>query len=292
MKAPPFSYRLASDASQAMELYALSEGDAVYLAGGHSIVPSLALRLQAPSMLIDISRIDELFGISVSEDCLRIGAMTTHADLLDSPLVRQNAPLLVEAAAHVAHPAIRNRATLGGNLVLADPASEFPAVIRCLGAVIEVLGPHGMRDVPADEFFVDLYTTALEPGEILRAVRIQAPVSGESSAFLELSRRHGDFAMVGAAVRIVFGASAVERADIVFHSVANAPVRAVAAEAVLRGRVLQGSLISEACAALASDLAPTDDPVLPGATRLHLARVVLGRLLHRLMISEPEDRAA
>lgn len=282
MKSPPFAYRLAEDVPQALDLYAQSTGDAVYLAGGHSVVPSLSLRLQAPALLIDISRIAALGGISVGQDGLRIGATTPHAALLDNALVAQHAPLLVEAAAHVAHPAIRNRATFGGNLVLADPASEFPAVVRALRAVLEIEGPQGPRRIAAEDFFLDLYTTALEPGEILQAVLIPPPAPGQVTAFAELARRHGDFAMVGAAVRLVPDAGAIASADIVFHSVGLTPVRAAAAELALIGRALDGAAIAEACAALPQDLEPGDDPVLPAATRLHLAGVLLGRLLRRL----------
>lgn len=282
MKAPPFAYRLAEDIPQALDIYALSGGDAVYLAGGHSIVPSLSLRLQAPAMLIDISRIAALGGVSLGPDGLRIGATTPHAVLLEDPLVAAHAPLLAEAARHVAHPAIRNRATIGGNLVLADPASEFPAVVRALRAVLEVEGPGGVHLIPADDFFLDLYTTALEPGEILRAILVPPPEQGQVTAFAELARRHGDFAMVGAAVRLVPGAGGIGAADIVFHSVGLTPMRAVAAEAALVGQALDGASVAAACAAVAQDLAPGDDPALPAATRLHLAGVLLGRLLRRL----------
>lgn len=282
MKSSPFAYRLAEDVPQALQLYAQYGGDAVYLAGGHSLVPSLSLRLQAPAMLIDISRIQALGGISVGPDGLRIGATTPHAALLENPLVAQHAPLLVEAAAQVAHPAIRNRATFGGNLVLADPASEFPAVVRALRAVLEVEGPQGSRRVGAEDFFLDLYATALEPGEILSAIVIPPPEPGQVTAFAELARRQGDFAMVGAAVRLVPGQDGIALADIVFHSVGLTPVRAGSAEASLTGRPLSEAGIAAACAALAQDLEPGDDPVLPANTRLHLARVLLGRLLRRL----------
>ncbi|WP_225028157.1 FAD binding domain-containing protein [Xinfangfangia pollutisoli] len=282
MKAPPFAYRLAEDLPQALDLYARSAGDAVYLAGGHSIVPSLSLRLQAPALLIDISRIAALAGVSLGPEGLRIGATTPHAVLLEDPLVATHAPLLAEAARHVAHPAIRNRATFGGNLVLADPASEFPAVVRALRAELEVEGPEGARQIAAEDFFLDLYTTALQPGEILRAVLIPPPAPGQLVAFAELARRQGDFAMVGAAVRLVPKAGVIGTADIVFHSVGLTPMRAVAAEAALIGQALDAATIAAACAAVAQDLQPGDDPVLPAATRLHLAGVLLGRLLRRV----------
>lgn len=282
MKPPPFGYRAAATLDEAFDLYGCYEGEAIWLAGGHSVVPSLALRLQAPAALIDISRLPELTGISVSPAGLRIGALTRHAEILSSPLVATHAPMLAQAAGFVAHPAIRNHATFGGNLALADPASEFPAVIRCLGATFDIAGPEGSREVAAEDFFLDLYTTALEPGEILRSVLIPPLPQGAVTGFEEISRRHGDFAMAGAAVRLVSGGRKIEEACICFHSVGVTPVRAFAAERTLSGMTLDATAIRAAQAALPEDLDPPDDPAMPAATRLHLARVVLGRILHRL----------
>lgn len=275
-----------------MDWYAQAAGEAVYLAGGHSVVPSLALRLQAPALLIDISRLSDLADISVGPRGLRIGAMTRHADVLSHPLIAGHAPLLAEAAKFVAHPAIRNRATFGGNLALADPASEFPAVVRCLRAVLDVVGPTGAREIAAEDFFVDLYSTALEPGEILRSVLIPPPLPGTRFAFDELARRHGDFAMVGVAVRLVEAEGRIAQADICFLAMGTTPVRAKGAEAALVGAVLDETAIMTAQAALTDDLVPSDDPALPAATRMHLARVLLGRILRRLTERDEEARAA
>lgn len=282
MKPPPFGYRLAESIPQALELYAEFEGEAIWLAGGHSVMPSLALRLQAPSFLIDISRLDELAGITLTDRGLRIGATTRHADILSDPAVAEHAPMLAEAAHHVAHPAIRNHATFGGNLALADPSSEFPAVVRCLGGIFDIVGPEGAREVGAEDFFLDLYTTAIEPGEILRSILIPPAAPGTLTAFDELARRHGDFAMVGAALRLVPEAGCIREAGICFHSVGATPMRAAAAEAVLTGRPVDSDAIREAQEALSQDLDPSDDVSLPGSMRLHLARVLLGRVLSRL----------
>jgi carbon-monoxide dehydrogenase medium subunit len=282
MKPPSFGYQLAESLSQAFDFYNESADEVLWLAGGHSIVPSLALRLQAPGLLIDISRLPELAGITVSIEGLRIGAMTRHAEILSSPLVAAHAPMLAEAAHFVAHPAIRNHATFGGNLALADPASEFPAVVRSLGGVFDIVGPTGARDVAADEFFLDLYTTAIEPGEILRSVLIPPSAPGTLTAFDELARRHGDYAMVGAAVQIVCESNVIERASICFHSVGATPVRAACTEAMLIGQLLDEPAIVAAREALARDLDPSDEPTLPGTMRLHLAQVLLGRILTRL----------
>ncbi|MCW5712021.1 MULTISPECIES: FAD binding domain-containing protein [Shinella] len=282
MKPPPFGYRRAESIPQALEWYAEFEGEAIWLAGGHSVVPSLALRLQAPSALIDISRLPELSGIMLTEAGLRIGATTTHAEILSNPLVREHAPILSEAAHHVAHPAIRNRATLGGNLALADPASEFPAVVRCLGAVLDIVGPDGEREVDSDDFFLDLYTTAMESGEILRSILIPRQPPSARMRFSELARRHGDFAMVGTAVRLLREGGRTIDARICFHAVGTVPVRAHSAENALTGHPLDLDRIRSARDALSNDLEPADDPSMPGKMRLHLAGVLLGRVLHSL----------
>jgi len=232
--------------------------------------------------LIDISRIPELSGVALSDDWLRIGAMTRHAEALTHPLIIKHAPLLHAAAPFVAHPAIRNRATIGGNLVLADPASEFPAVAVAMQAEMEIVGPNEVRRVPADEFFVGLYETAMKPGEILRSLFVPRAREGQRVVFDELSRRRGDYAIVGAAVQAVMADEQLTDIRIAFLSVGDRPVRAATVETGLRGGRLDATTIKGAQAALAADLDLEDLPQMPAAMRLHLARVLLGRLLGRL----------
>jgi carbon-monoxide dehydrogenase medium subunit len=266
---------------QALEAFA-SGADARYLAGGQSLVPSLSLRLQAPDLLIDISRIDALKGVTVIDGRLKIGALTRHAELLNSPDVERFAPLLREAAAHIGHPAIRNKGTIGGSLAHADPAAELPAVMLALDAEIEVSGRAGVRRVAAASFFRGLYETALEPGELVTAVFVPPYGPQDRCAFDELARRRGDFAMVGVGVKAAFDRQSVRDARIAFLSVGPIPVRARRAEAVLAGRVLDGPTIAAAQAALSQDLDPAEDVEISAATRLQLARVLLGRVLARL----------
>jgi len=282
MKAPVLDYVRVDSLQAAFEAFAAQEGDAVYLAGGHSVVPSLTLRLQAPALLIDISRIAELSGVSLQDAWLRIGAMTRHAEMISNPLVARHATLFAAAAPHVAHPAIRNRGTIGGNLAYADPASEFPAVAVALRCEIELVGPGGRRRVPADDFFLGLFETAMEPGEILAAVHVPPAPAGQVIAFDELARRRGDYAMVGAAIQAVMEAGRLADISIAFFSVGLKPVRAAGVEELLRGRVLDSQAVTAAQAALAGDLDPDDQPEIPASMRLHLARVLLGRLLGRL----------
>lgn len=284
MKSSAFRYSRVSTLQEAFDAYTACNGDKLYIAGGHSIVPSLALRLQAPEALIDISAISELNGVKLLDGVLRIGAMTRHAEIAVNPLVRKHAPLLSLAAPYVAHPAIRSRGTLGGNLANADPASEFPAVMLALDALMEIASPKETRLVPAASFFVDLFETACKPGEILTAVHIPIAGANSISAFDEIVRRRGDYAMVGCAVQGVNRHGVLKEIKIAFVSAGPKPLRAFAAEAELVGKVLTTQNIKHAQDSLQIDLDPLDDPNVPVAMRLHLARVLLGRVLGQLEV--------
>ncbi|MCB4768560.1 xanthine dehydrogenase family protein subunit M [Ancylobacter sp. Lp-2] len=282
MKARAFDYARPASIAKALAAFAEADGDASYIAGGQSLVPALALRLQAPARLVDIGHIAELRGIAVEAGWLRLGALTRHVDAHDHPLIAAHAPLLALAAPHVAHPAIRNRGTLGGSVALADPASEFPAMMLAMGAEMEIAGPDGTRRVPADAFFVDLYQTALEPGELLVALHIPVARPEHRCAFDEIARRRGDYALVGCGIRLAMSGDVVEEARIALLSVGPTPVRAHAAEATLTGATLDPDAIRHAQAALMDDLDPVDTPEVPAAMRRHLARVLLGRLLAQI----------
>jgi aerobic carbon-monoxide dehydrogenase medium subunit len=284
VKARAFSYVRPTTVESALDAYSES-GDASYIAGGQSLVPALAMRLQAPSLLIDISHIESMKGVSFGDGWLRIGALTRHFETQSDPLIRQHAPLLSEAAPYVAHPAIRNKGTLGGSVALADPASEFPAMMLALGAEMEIVGPSGSRRVPADDYFLDLYQTAVEPGELLVALHVPSVRPDQRWAFDELARRRGDYAIVGAGVIASFNEETVGDIRIVFLSVGSTPIRAKVAEAALIGGVLSGAAVHRAQAALETDLDPPDDKHLTASMRKHLARVLLGRLLSRLMVA-------
>lgn len=292
MKARAFDYVRAETLSDAFEAFARVSGDCCYLAGGQSLVPSLSLRLQAPALLIDISRIEKLRGIGLVDGLLRIGALTTHAEILSAPEIARHAPLLHQAAPHVAHPAIRNRGTIGGALALADPSAEFPAVALALDAELEIAAPEGLRRTRADGFFKGLYETELEPGEILTAILVPPFGAGDRSAFDELARRRGDYALVGAGVQGRFAGDHVDALRIAFLSVGSTPVRARNAEAAVTGRPLSPDAIAGAQDALELDLDPMDDAQTTAAVRLHLARVLLGRLLGRLSSPTPSMSAS
>lgn len=279
MKARAFNYVRASTVVEALKAFEEAGDDASYIAGGQSLVPALALRLQAPQLLIDIAHIPVLRGVDLQGDWLRIGALTRHHEVLTDPLIRRHAPLYSEAAPHVAHPAIRNKGTLGGSISHADPASEFPAMTLALGAELEIASRDGVRRVPADDFFLDLFQTAIEPGELLVAIHVPVVQPNHRWAFHELARRRGDFALVGCGVLAEFVDDVVKQVRIAFFSVGSTPLRARQAEDSLIGKTLDQAAIAAAQAVVGDDLDPPEDEHTPPAMKRHLARVLLGRLL-------------
>lgn len=282
LKARAFSYARPATIAEALEVFEAAGEDASYIAGGQSLVPALALRLQAPQALIDIAHIPELHGIALDGGWLRIGALTRHCETLSEPLIAQHAPLFHDAAPFVAHPAIRNKGTLGGSIALADPASEFPAMALAMGAELEIANRSGTRRVPANDYFIDLFQTAIEPGELLVAIHVPVVRSTHRWAFDELARRRGDYAIVGSGILADVQGDRIEDIRIVFFGVGNTPIRAVSAEQGLISKQLDRSVIAAAQAALSNDLAPPDDEHTPATMRIHLARVLLGRLLSRI----------
>ena len=286
MKARAFKYFRAESLQEALQAFDRASGEGCYLAGGQSLVPSLSLRLQAPEMLIDISRIASLTGISRSGNVLRVGALTRHAEILTSPEIARHAPLLRRAAPFVAHPAIRNMGTFGGTIALADPSAEFPAMTLAMDAEFEIASLAGTRTTKADGFFKGLFETGLAPGEILTAIYIPCFGEADRCVFDELARRRGDYALVGAGVQGTFAGEVVSAIRIAFLSVGPTPLRARHTEAAITGRALSADTISDAQAALGDDLDPEDNEETSATMRMHLARVVLGRLLGRL--SQPD----
>ena len=282
MKAAALAYARATSVDDALELLA-SHGDrAKVLSGGQSLIPAMNLRLISPELLVDIGGIAELREISVRGDVLRIGALARHVDLRHSPEVAAYAPLLAEAVAEIAHPAIRNRGTLGGSLAHADPAAELPACMLALGATIIARGRGGERRIAAEDFFRGIFQTAMSAEELLVAVDMPIAPIGSVHYFREFARRHGDFAIAGLAAQAIVEDSMFRSLRLAFFGVGDRPVSASVAKGLLNTAVTF-ELISEASAALADELEPQDDQQASGSMRLHLARVLLARCIAWLL---------
>jgi aerobic carbon-monoxide dehydrogenase medium subunit len=283
LKAPAFDYCRAASLAETFAALRRYGEDAKLLAGGQSLVPALNLRLLSPAILIDINNLDELKGISFRANKLRIGALTRHAEIERVALIAEHAPLLKEAARHIAHPAIRNRGTMGGSLVNADPASELPACMVALGAEIVLASAAGERRVAAGDFFTGLYETAIAPGEILTAVEIPIARQNERYVFMELARRIGDYALVGIACQAEVVDNVLHDMKPAFFAVGTRPILASAAAARLIGRQIDAACLEEAAAALDEQLAPINDLQASSAMRMHLARVLLRRAVAALL---------
>lgn len=282
MKAPAFAYAKPRTLQEASALLAQHGDNARVLAGGQSLLASLNMRLAAPDILIDIGAIPGLDGIAVKGKTLVIGARTTHRAIEQSELVAKHAPLLAQAAPHIAHVAIRNAGTLGGSLAMADPAAEWPACCVALEATIVVASSQGERRIAAADFFRDLYTTALGAGELVTAVEFPCVAKDERHAFLELVRRRGDYAIVGVAARASKSGNTLSGLRLVYIGVGVKPVLAAGAMAALEGRAPAADALRAAQGALDTDLAPEADLYTSAEAKRHLARVLAARAVAAL----------
>jgi carbon-monoxide dehydrogenase medium subunit len=233
--------------------------------------------------LIDITDVAELKGISVVGDKLRIGALVTHTEIEDSDLVAKHAPLLKAAAPHIAHRAIRNLGTWGGSLAYGDPAAEWPACSLTLQATMVIHGPSGERKISAKDFFIDLYTTSLEPDEILVATEIPLATANQVFYFHELARRHGDYAVAGLAAVAEKQGSVLNNCVFTFFSVSSTPVMAVAAQDVVNGQVMNDQVIAKAVEAAREEIDAIADITNSAAAKTHLIGVLLERGLKHLV---------
>jgi carbon-monoxide dehydrogenase medium subunit len=282
MKPAPFAYHRPATLDEAFSLLERYGPDARLLAGGQSLVPALNMRLATPAALVDINRLPGLDAIVFAPEGLTIGALARQEAVLRSPLVARHAPLVAQAMPQVAHLALRTRGTVGGSLAQADPAAELPACAVALEAVLRVARRGAAREIPAARFYRGIYTTALEPGEILTGVVIPPLAAGWRSHFSELARRHGDYALVALAAHGRIADGAIGEARLVFAGVGLTPVRAGRAEAAVSGRRPDAATLAEAGRALDADLDPPADIHASAALRRHLARVLLSRALTAL----------
>lgn len=288
MKPVSFEYFAPTTVADAVSLLQEQGPEAKLLAGGQSLVPLLNMRLARPSAVIDVNRVEGLAYMREDGGALAIGAMTHQRTVERSELVQRVNPLLHAATRLIGHPQIRNRGTVGGSIAHADPAAEYPAIALALDAEMRIVGPNGERLVPAADFFVTYLTTSLEPAEVLTEVRVPALANGTGWSIQEMTRRHGDFALAGAAVTLTMNAGACSDARIVLFGVGATPLRVQQAEERLVGERVDAELIGEVGREIKSSI---DEPLADIHATSEYRRNLAGVLAERALL-EALERAA
>jgi len=277
-----FEYFRPETVSEAIALLKEHGDGAKILSGGQSLIPMMKIRLARPEYLIDINRLANLQYIKEEGGFLKIGGLTREADLETSSLIRSKYPIILDTAAMIADPQVRNLATVGGNLAHGDPANDHPATMLALGAEIIATGQGGERIIPITGFFLSVFTTALEHGEILTEIRIPIPPSGSGGAYFKLERKVGDFATVGVAAQVTLDGSGVcRRAGIGLTNVGATPIKAVRAEGILVGKTIDERQISQAAQLAAEEAEPSSDLRGPAEYKVSMVRELTKRALVR-----------
>lgn len=280
MKPAPFRYHDPRTVEETVSLLGQFGEDAKILAGGQSLVPVMNFRLARPKNLVDINRVSSLDYLREEDHTLVMGALTRQRTVERSELVKRRNPLLVEASQYIGHPAIRNRGTVCGSLAHADPAAEWPALALVMDATLVIRGPQGERRVPASDFFLTYFTTCLDVPELLTEVRLPVLPPGAGWSFMEISRRHGDFALVGAAVWLTADSGGIcKDCGIALTGVGPCPVRARAAEQRLKGERLGESLFAQVAQVVPHEIDPTSDLHASAEYRRRVAGVIVRRAL-------------
>lgn len=274
-----FDYIAAHSLDEAISLLARHKDDAKILAGGHSLLPAMKLRLMQPRVLIDLSRIKDLSYIREEAGQIRIGAMTTHFQVETSDLLRRSCPLLPETATHLGDMQVRNKGTIGGSLVHSDPAADWPAAILALDAELIARGAKGDRAIKAAGFFVEMLTTALEPGEILREIRIPAQKGKLAQAYMKVRHPASGFAVVGVAVNLAIEGGKCQSAAIGITGVSPKAYRAARVESALKGNTLDGKALAAASAHASDGVDVNADLYASAEYRRQLAAVYTRRAL-------------
>ena len=256
----PFEYHRASSVEEAVALLGRFGESAKLIAGGHSLLPLMKLRLAEPRHLVDIRRIPALSGVREEDGALIIGAATPHQILERSPIVQKRLPIVSEAAAQIGDVQVRNMGTIGGSLAHADPAADLPAVMLALGAELTVVGPKGKRTVPVDGFFVKLFTTTLDPGEVLTEVRIPLPEAGSGGAYAKFPHPASRYAVVGVAAVVTVSGGKISAARVAITGVGAKPVRATGAEGALVGQGIDAKVVGAAADRAVDGLTVRSDP--------------------------------
>ena len=273
-----FGYIAARSLDEALELLTKHGEEAKLIAGGHSLIPAMKLRLASPRTLIDLGTVQGLSGIRIDGDTLAIGALTVHADIVHSDLVRQRVPGLADAAGVIGDVQVRNRGTIGGSCAHADPAADFPVILTALGASFVAVSPTGKRTIMVDDFFVDFYTTALAPNEILTEIRVPLPPANAGTAYHKLANPASGYVVVsaGALVRRD-GSGKCTDTRLALGGLGGKPFRPAASESALRGKPLTPETIADAALKAAEGSDPDDEVYANADYKCHMAAVLLRR---------------
>jgi carbon-monoxide dehydrogenase medium subunit len=277
-----FGYHAARSVEEALDLLTKYGEEAKLLAGGHSLIPAMKLRLAAPRYLIDLGTVPGLGGIRIDGDALAIGALTIHADIVSSDIVRRRVPALSDAAGVIGDVQVRNRGTIGGSVAHADPAADFPVILTALDASFVALSRSGSRTISVDDFFVDFYTTALAPNEVLTEIRVPLPPSSAGTAYHKMAHPASGYVVVSAGALINRDSSGrCASARIAIGGLGSGPIRAQATEAALHGQSLTEKVISAAAAKAAEGSDPTDDVYASAEYKRHMATVLARRAIEQ-----------
>jgi carbon-monoxide dehydrogenase medium subunit len=276
MIAPTFAYARPTSLAEALDALGRAGADGRALAGGQSLLPLLKMRLAAPAVVVDLSRVPDLHGITETADAVRIGALETHAAIARAEVVRREVPLMVQTASRIADPQVRNRGTLGGSLAHADPAADWPAAVLALDAVVEIAGPGGTREVVAADFFRGPFATALEPGEILVAVRVPK-TAGQRQAYVKFPHPASGFAVVGVATTFALEGNRARAVRIAVTGASTRPFRARETESLLEGQALSEAAVREAAQHAATGMEMVGDVYASAEWRRHLVAVMTTR---------------
>jgi len=277
----PFAYHRPTSVKDAVGLLGSLGDDARAVAGGHSLIPMMKLRLASPAHLIDLSGVADLKGIREDGRDIVVGAMTTQHELVESGLLANKIPILRETSLQIADPQVRYVGTIGGNVANGDPGNDMPAVMMCLNATYHAVSKSGERRITAREFYQGAYLTALKPGELVTAIRIQVPAAGHGYAYEKLKRKIGDYATAAAAVVLTLSGGKVATCSVGLTNVAEMPLRAEEAEKILTGSALDAATVKKAVAAAEAITSPASDGRGPAAYRTKMAGVMLTRAIAR-----------
>jgi carbon-monoxide dehydrogenase medium subunit len=279
-----FEYSAPHSIDEAISLLKKLGPDAKILSGGQSLIPMMKMRLASPQFIVDINRIPDLDYITEKDGAFRIGALTRENELETSAALKSRCPILVDTTMVIADPLVRNQATVCGNLAHGDPANDHPATMLALGARLIAVGPSGEREIPIEDFFNGLFSTALETDEILKEIRVPLPPSRSGGAYLKLERKVGDYATAGVAVQVTLDASGVcQRAGLGLTNVGFTPIKARQTEAFLSGKVLDDATVKQASEIAAGESKPVDDIRGSADYKRDLVRVLTARALKRAL---------